>query len=48
MEYTDIAMTPVEDDDTENLEMFTHTDAAKEAVVHIKKVHDLTHIQAAE
>jgi hypothetical protein len=48
MEYTDLAMTPVADDDTENLEMFTHTDAAKAAVVHIKKVHDLTHVEAAE
>jgi len=46
MAYTDLAMTPVNDDDTENLEMFTHTDAAKDAVVHIKKVHDLTHVAA--
>ncbi|MGH8677995.1 MAG: hypothetical protein ACREUQ_06570, partial [Burkholderiales bacterium] len=43
MAYTDLAMRPVADDETENLEIFTHTDAARAAVVHIHKVQELTH-----
>jgi len=41
--YADLAMTPVAEDETENLEMFTHTTAARDAVVHIRKVAELTH-----
>ena len=36
--YTDIAITPVTDDDTESLEMFQVSDAAKAAVVKAKKL----------
>jgi hypothetical protein len=41
--YTDIAMTPVNENDTENLEMFTHNKGARDAVVHINKIKTLTH-----
>jgi hypothetical protein len=44
--HTDIAMTPVNENDTENLEMFTHNQGARDAVVHIAKIKTLT--QAAE
>ncbi len=40
--YTDLAMTPVNDDDTENLEMFTHNQGARDAVVHARKIKTLT------
>ncbi len=43
MAYTDLAMTPVRDDDVENLEMFNHNQSARDAVVHIAKVKTLTH-----
>jgi len=41
--YTDLAMTPVDEHDTENLEMFTHNQGARDAVVHAKKIQTLTH-----
>jgi hypothetical protein len=41
--YTDLAMTPVSDDETETLEMFTHNDAARKQVAHVRKVDALTH-----
>ena len=41
--YTDLAMTPVNENDTENLEMFTHNAGARDAVVHIAKIKKLTH-----
>ncbi|HEY2034032.1 MAG TPA: radical SAM protein [Rhizomicrobium sp.] len=41
--HTDIAMTPVNENDTENLEMFTHNAGARDAVVHIAKIKKLTH-----
>ena len=41
--YTDLAMTPVNDDDTENLAMFTHNAGARGAVAHARKIHGLTH-----
>src|SRR5262249_49195039 len=36
--YMDQAMTPVADDETERLELFTHSDAARHAVEHVQKV----------
>jgi hypothetical protein len=40
--YTDQAMTPVCDDDTQTLELFTHNQSAREAVDHARKVKTLT------
>jgi hypothetical protein len=40
--YTDLAMTPVTDDETEKLELFTHSDAARQAVAHAHKIEQLT------
>jgi radical SAM superfamily enzyme YgiQ (UPF0313 family) len=42
MRYTDLAMTPVVDDELENLEMFTHNQSARDAVDHARKVKSLT------
>jgi radical SAM superfamily enzyme YgiQ (UPF0313 family) len=41
--YADLAMTPVTDDETETLEMFTHNAGARDQVVHVRKVDALTH-----
>ncbi|ABD06607.1 Radical SAM [Rhodopseudomonas palustris HaA2] len=41
-DYTDAALTPVSDDDETELEMFTQTTAAKQAVAHRNKVLSLT------
>ena len=40
--YTDQAMTPVTDEETETLEMFTHSEAARGEVIHTRKVAELT------
>ena len=40
--YTDAAMTPVTEDETETLEMFTQTSAARGAVAHAHKIKTLT------
>jgi hypothetical protein len=40
--YTDQALTDVTDDETESLELFTHTDDARHAVEHARKVAHLT------
>jgi hypothetical protein len=40
--YTDQAMTPVTEDETENLELFTHNASARAAVDHARKVKTLT------
>jgi hypothetical protein len=45
--YTDLALTPVLDNETEALEMFTHSEAARDAVAHIRKVDALTGRSAA-
>ena len=45
--YTDQAMTPVSDEETERLELFTHTDTARQAVEHAHKVAHLTGTTAA-
>ena len=41
--YTDIALTPVKDDDETTLDLLTKTSGAKAAIDHIKKVAALTH-----
>jgi hypothetical protein len=41
--YTDIALTPVADDDEETLDLLTKTTGAKAAIDHIKKVAALVH-----
>ena len=43
LSYTDLAMTPVNDDEVENLAMFTHNTGAKAAVAHARKIRQLTH-----
>jgi hypothetical protein len=40
--YMDQAMTPVTEDETETLALFTHSDAARQAVEHARKVAQLT------
>jgi Radical SAM superfamily len=40
--YTDLAMSPVTDDETKKLELFTHSDAARHAVAHAHKIEQLT------
>jgi radical SAM superfamily enzyme YgiQ (UPF0313 family) len=45
--YTDLALTPVCDAETETLEMFTHNAAARNQVAHIRKVAELTSGKAA-
>jgi Radical SAM superfamily len=39
--YTDLAMSPVTDDETEKLALFTHSDAARQAVAHAHKIEQL-------
>lgn len=41
--YTDVALTPVHDDDETTLDLLTKTSGAKAAIDHIKKVAALTH-----
>ena len=40
--YTDQAMTPVTEDETQTLELFTHNKAARDAVDHARKIKTLT------
>jgi len=40
--YSDQAMTPVTDDETQRLELFTHNVSAREAVDHAMKIKTLT------
>jgi hypothetical protein len=40
--YTDPAMTPVSEDETQRLELFTHNKSAREAVDHARKIKILT------
>jgi hypothetical protein len=40
--YTDQAMTPVTEDETQTFELFTHNKSAREAVDHARKVKQLT------
>ncbi|NEV77946.1 radical SAM protein [Rhodopseudomonas sp. BR0C11] len=46
MSYTDTAITPVGDHEVEELELFTHTQAAQDAVEHIRKINQLTHAKS--
>jgi hypothetical protein len=41
--YIDLALTPVSEEETETLEMFTHNEAARHEVAHVRKVDELTH-----
>jgi radical SAM superfamily enzyme YgiQ (UPF0313 family) len=41
--YMDLALTPVTEDETETLAMFTQNEAARNNVAHARKVHELTH-----
>jgi len=45
--YTDLALTPVRDDEDETLDLFTKTAGARAAVAHVKKVAELTHAHPA-
>ena len=45
--YVDQALTLVTDDETETLELFTHSEAARQSVKHIQKVAQLTGRNAA-
>jgi hypothetical protein len=40
--YIDQALTPVTDDETEKLELFTHSEAARQSVKHAHKIAQLT------
>jgi radical SAM superfamily enzyme YgiQ (UPF0313 family) len=48
MNYTDVAMTPVAADDVKHLEIFTQSEAAREAVDHERKIKALTGAIVAE
>src|SRR5690606_16233217 len=37
-QYIDLALTPVSEDETEGLELFTQNEAAREQVTHIRKI----------
>jgi hypothetical protein len=41
--YTDLALMPVSESETETLEMFTQNDAARNSVAHMRKIDELTH-----
>jgi radical SAM family protein len=41
--YADLALTPVTDDETETLELFTHNEGARNEVVRTRKIAALTH-----
>jgi hypothetical protein len=45
--YTDLALTPVRDDEEQTLDLVTKTAGGKAAVEHVKKVHDITHGKTA-
>jgi hypothetical protein len=45
--YSDLAMTPVSEDETQTLELFTHNKSAREAVDHARKIKTLTGGRAA-
>ena len=40
--YSDLALTPSDENDSENMQLLTHSKAAQAAVVHVRKVRDLT------
>jgi hypothetical protein len=45
--YRDLAMTPVSDDETETLDLFTHSVGARDEVAHQRKIAALTHGKGA-
>ncbi|HEY6254750.1 MAG TPA: radical SAM protein [Xanthobacteraceae bacterium] len=45
--YTDLALTPVGEDQDENLDLLTKTTGARDAIAHLKKVSKLTHASPA-
>ena len=45
--YMDQALTPVNDDDADTLDLMTKTSGARAAVAHIKRVSELTHLPGA-
>ena len=45
--YLDQALMPVTDDETETLELFTHSEAARQSVDHTKKIAQLTGARSA-
>ena len=45
--YTDQALTPVTEDETEKLELFTHSDAARQSVEHAQKITKLTGVRSS-
>ncbi|MGO3931893.1 B12-binding domain-containing radical SAM protein [Rhodopseudomonas pseudopalustris] len=46
LSYTDTAITPVDAHDVEELELFTHSQAAQDAVEHIRKIKQLTTVKS--
>ena len=46
--YTDLALSPVSEDETETLELLTHSSAAREAVAHVRKIAHLTGAKTAD
>jgi hypothetical protein len=42
LRYTDLALTPVDAEETDSLELFTQNKAARDAVDHVRKVKSLT------
>jgi len=46
--YTDAALAPVDDHETETMEMFTHNEGARNEVARTRKLHELTHGGAHE
>jgi Radical SAM superfamily len=45
--YTDLALTPVTEHDTDTLEMFTHNEVARNEVARTRKIAELTHAAVA-
>jgi len=41
--YTDAALAPVEDNETETMELFTHNESARNEVVRTRRIYELTH-----
>jgi len=46
-DYVDHALTPVREDDDQALDLLTKTTGARAAIIHLKKVHELTHAKRA-
>jgi Radical SAM superfamily len=46
-QYTDEALSPIEDDESETRELLTHNQSARDAVKHVQRVAELTHAASA-